>query len=171
MDVMRLFQMPYLRIKQRPYNLLLLAAILFFVAGLFSFNSAISIHIYDTYFISPLSYFIWTPSIVLLFFWLIYLTTKNILFSKRLMWIHVFLTILACIFILTFPYFLTNSYAGLAGMPRRYFDIGQSKTYQFFGELGKTGVVLVVILALGQLTFLANFFLGLYKYETGRSNR
>jgi cytochrome c oxidase subunit I len=149
----------------------LLAAILFFVAGLFSFNSAIDIRMHDTYFISRLSYFIWTPSIVLLFFWLIYLATRNILFSKRLMWIHVFLTILTCIFILTFPYFLTNSFAGLAGMPRRYFDIGQSKTYQFFGELGKTGVALVVILALGQLTFLTNFFVGLYKNETGRNNR
>ena len=51
-----------LRLKQRPYNLLLLTAILPPTVGLFSFNSAMDIHLHDTYYIFPLTYFIWTPS-------------------------------------------------------------------------------------------------------------
>lgn len=160
-----------LRLKQRPYNLFLLTAILLFIVGLFSFNSAMDIHLHDTYYVFPLTYFIWTPTIILLIFWLLYLATKNILFSKRLVWTHIILTIVSCIFILTIPCFMTNSYDGLAGMPRRYYDIWQSKTYKFFGNLTKTAVFLIFTLAVGQLTFIVNFFIGLYRRFNRQNNR
>ena len=126
---------------------------------------------HDTHFVFPLTYFIWTPSVILLIFWFIYLSTKNILFSKALTWTHILLTIVSCIFILTLPYLLTNSYKGLAGMPRRYNDIGQSKTYQFFGEMTKTAVAIAFVLAVGQLTFLAHFFIGLSRRLHRQNNR
>jgi cytochrome c oxidase subunit 1 len=146
-------------------------AILLFIVGLFSFNSAMDIQFHDTYYVFPLTYFIWTPSIILVAFWLVYLVTRNVLFSKALTWTHVTLTTIACIFILTLPYFVTNSFEGIAGMPRRYYDIGQSKTYQIFGQLTKTTVVIIFVLLIGQLTYLLNFFIGLYKHFIRQNNR
>ena len=160
-----------MRLKQKPYNLLLLTSILLFIVGLFGFDSAMDIHMHDTHFVFPLTYLPWTPSIILLIFWLLYLVTKNFLYSKALTWTHILLTIAACIFILTLPYLLTNTYEGFAGMPRRYYDIGQSKTYQFFGELTKTAVVIGFILVAGQLTYLANLAIGLSKHVGGQNNR
>jgi len=159
------------QLKQRPYNLLLLTGIILFVVGLFSLNSAIVINMYDTYFVFTLAYFIWIPCVILLIFWLLYLATRKKLYSKALTWTHIFLTIAGCVFILTFPNLLTNSYEGLAGMPRRYYDIGQSKTYQFFGELTKTGVAIALILALGQITYWLNLFIGLSKHQGRQNNR
>ena len=165
------FKRHSVRLKQSPYNLLLLTSILLFIVGLFSSNSAMDIHMHDTYFVFPLTYFIWTPSIILFIFWLLYLLTKKNLYSIKLTWTHIILTIATCVFILTLPFLLTNSYEGLAGMPRRYYDIGQSKTYQFFGKLTKTVIVTAFILALGQLTYLLNLFLGVSKRVGGQNNR
>jgi cytochrome c oxidase subunit I len=141
------------------------AAILLLIVGLFGFNSAMVIHLQDTYHVFPLTYFIWAPTFFLLIFWLLYLATKNIMFSQALSWTHIILTIIGCVFILTIPLFVTNSYEGLAGMPRRYFDIGQSKSYKIYGNLTKHAVIFVFFLAVGQLTFLLNFFIGLYKFQ------
>jgi cytochrome c oxidase subunit 1 len=143
--------------------LLLPAAIILFIAGLFSFNAAIVIQMHDSFYVFPQTYIIWAPAFILFIFWLLYRATKSILFSKSLSWTHIILTIAGCVFILTIPYFMTNSYEGLAGMPRRYLDIGQSKTYKIYGNLTKTAVILVFFLVAGQLTFLFNFFIGLYK--------
>jgi hypothetical protein len=152
-----------LKLKQKPYHLLLLAAILLFVAGLFCFSSVIDVHIHHTYYVFPLTYFIWLPASILLIIWLIYLIAKNMLVSKTLSWTHVILTIVGCIFLLSTPCFMTNSDDQLAGMPRHYHDIGQSKTYKYSGGFTKSGVILGFFLVAGQLTFLLNLFIGLYR--------
>ena len=139
------------------------------MVGLFSFNTAIIINMYNTYFVFKLAYFIWIPSIILLIFWILYLVTVKNLYSKALTWAHIFFTITGCFYILTFPYLLTNSYEGLAGMPRRYYDIGQEKTYQFFCTLSKTAVAIAFILALGQITYCLNFFIGLSKRKGSKT--
>jgi cytochrome c oxidase subunit 1 len=159
-----------LRIKKQPYQLFILAAIILFIAGLFSFNAALDIHMHGTYYVFSLTYFIWAFAFILFIFWLLYLATKNILFSKSLSWTHIILTIIGCVFILTIPFFTTNSYEGLAGMPRRYFDIGQSKTYKINSNLTKTEVILVFLLVAGQVTFLLNFVIGFYM-RFNRKNR
>jgi heme/copper-type cytochrome/quinol oxidase subunit 1 len=165
------FKRHSMRLKQRPYNLLLLTSILLFIVGLFSFNSAMDIHLHDTYFVFPLTYLMWIPSVILLIFWLLYLLTKKFLYSKALIWTHIISTIVGSVFILAFPFLLTNSHEGLAGIPSRYYDIGQSKTYQFFGNLTKTTVVIAFILTAGQLTYLINFVVGLYKRPGAQNNR
>ena len=125
-----------LQLKKKPYHLLLLTSILLFTAGLSAFKTAMDIHFHDTYYVFPLAYLIWALSVISGIFWLLYLTTKEILFSKGLSWIHIILTIAACIFILTMRWFMTDSY--LAGMPRHYYDIGQSETSKIHGHLTQT---------------------------------
>jgi hypothetical protein len=58
---------------------------------------------------------------------------------------------------------MTNSDYEIAGMPRHYHDIGQGKTFKYSGNLPKNAGILVFILAMGQLTFLLNLFIGLHR--------
>jgi heme/copper-type cytochrome/quinol oxidase subunit 1 len=102
---------------------------------------------------------------------LLYLATNKILFSITLSWIHIVLTILSSFFFLTLPYFLTNSYEGLGGMPRRYYDIGQSHTYIFYGNFSKSLLVFACVLASGQLFYFGNLFIGLYQRSKYQNNR
>jgi heme/copper-type cytochrome/quinol oxidase subunit 1 len=150
----------------------LFTAIIFFVVGLFYFNYAVDIHLHDTYFIFRLSYFIWAFYIILLLFWTLCLFTKNILYSNTLSWIHVLLTIVSCILLLIFPSVLTNVYeGGLASMPRRYYDIGQSKTYSFFSDISQNTFIIACILVVGQFTYLINLVIGIYKRLSKQNNR
>lgn len=160
-----------MRLYQRPYHLFLWTAILFFLFGLCCHDSVIDIHLHDTYYVFHFTYFIWTLSIFLLVFWILYLATKSILISKKLSWTHLILTIIGCIFILIIPYFLTNSYEGLAGMSRRYHDIGQSEAYFDFDDTTRTAVITIIVLAIGQLAFVLNFVIGLFKRPDRQNNR
>lgn len=160
-----------MRLFTRPYNLFLMTAILLFLVGLFYIDSAVNVHLHDTYYVFPLAYVFWTLSIFLFFFWLLYLGTRRVLFSKKLSWLHIVLTIVSCILVLAIPNFLRNSYEGLAGMPRRYYDIGQAKTYAFFGNATKAAIYLFLVVAIAQLAFFINFFIGLYKKLNGQNNR
>jgi cytochrome c oxidase subunit I len=160
-----------LRLKQRPYNLLLLTAVLLFVAELISINSALAIGLHDTYYTFPLTYFIWTPTFLLVLFWFLYVATKHFLFSKALVWAHIVLTIITSVYILALPFLLSKTFEGLAGMPRRYYDIGQTKTFTFFVYFAKSAILLAFVLALGQLTYLVNLGVGLYRRINNQNNR
>lgn len=158
-------------LKQRPYNLLLLIAILLFIAGLFSFNTLIDIHLHDTYVVFPLSFLVWLPAIILFVFWFIYLVTKQFLFSKKLMWTHIILTIITSLSLLTLPYLTTYSSEGVPGMPRRYYDYGEFNRLKIWSNLTNLAVITFVILLLGQLTYFINLFVGLYKRVDRQNNR
>jgi cytochrome c oxidase subunit 1 len=159
------------KFKDRPYTVLLLTAVLFFIAGLFSFNYPIDIHLHDTYFVIPMTYLVWIPTITLVFFWLIYLLTKRLLFSKFLTWTHIVFTILCTIFIVTIPFLSTYSYAG-GGAPRRYYDYGSFTSYKIFGNMTRIIIIAFIILIFGQLTYFINLIVGLYKKViTGPNSR
>jgi heme/copper-type cytochrome/quinol oxidase subunit 1 len=171
LSVSHYFKDVILRLKQRPYNLLLLTAILLFIVGLFCFNYEMVIGLYNSLYVIRLAYFIWIPTGILFIFWIVYLATKHILFSKPLIWAHIIFTMIGCFLMLTLPYFTTNVYAGLAGVPRRYYDIGLSKTFIIFGQLTKSGAFLLFISLIGQLTYLCNLFIGLYRRTSRQNNR
>jgi heme/copper-type cytochrome/quinol oxidase subunit 1 len=159
------------RLKQRPYHLLLLTAILLFICGLFSFNTPIDIHLHDTYFVFPLSFIIWAPAIILFLFWLLYLVTNQFLFSNKLRWTHIILTVLISLLMLTLPYLATYSYGGVLGSPRRYYDYGELNKFKILGNLTDIVVIVFAILLLGQLTYFANLFIGLFKHLGKQNNR
>lgn len=156
-----------LQINQKPFNLLLLTAILSFLAGLSQINVLIDIHLHDTFFVLPLAYFIWSFSLILIILWLLYRATEKMLFSKKLSFVHIISTIVCCLFILILPYII-NPYKGLAGMPRIYSENGQTKTYNFLGDISNNSVILISILVFVQLFFLLNFFIGLYRRTNNR---
>lgn len=141
---------------------------LLFIVGLFRANSALDIYLHDTniqfhdtFYVFPWTYYTWAPAFALFFFWLLYLATKNILFSNALSRIHILITLVGCMFIWAVPHYITNSFWGVAGMPRRYYIIAQSERYPFFGKL--SAATLVFLFALGQLIYLFNLLIGIFR--------
>ena len=158
-----------MKLKQRPYKLFLWAAFLLIISGLFCFNTSVDIHLYDTYFVFPLSFIIWVPAVISFAFWIIYLLTKQFLFSKKLMWIHIILTLLLSLFLMTLPYISTYSDGGLIGSPRRYYDYGEWNRFKILSNPTNTAVITFAILLLSQLVYFINLIVGLIK-RVGRQN-
>lgn len=151
-----------MRLSDRPYNLFLLTAIVFFIAVLYSFNLGIDLEFHDTYSFIPLALLIWLPIIVSILFWLFYLLTNRFLFSKTLTWIHIILTIVCSILILVLPFLLTNIVVGV-DIRRHYNDYGGSNRFKVFGNLIRINYITILILLLGQVIYFINLILGIAK--------
>lgn len=154
--------------KRRPYHLLLLTAILFFIATFFVNNQALDMHLHDTYFIISLPHLFWLIIILLLIFWMLYLFTKRILFSKVLTWTHIVLLVLTSISLV--PILFYSNFQGKARSPRRYYDINNWETMAQPDGLAKGIVVIFGAIFLGVLIYVINFIMGLIKRFSGRRN-
>ncbi|HSQ44563.1 MAG TPA: hypothetical protein VLM16_06175 [Ginsengibacter sp.] len=109
-----------------------------------------------------MAYYLWTPALILFVFWLLYLATKNFLFSKALSWTHIILTLFSCLIIFIFPFLFKWFNQGLAGFPRHYYDTDQ-KVYEGYVFWTRKLAILGLILTVGQLTYLLNLIVGLTK--------
>ena len=142
-----------LRLKQRPYNLLLLTAVGLLLTGIFRFKTLVILYVRTKHYFFSLAYYIWTPALILLSFWLLYRATKNILFSKALSWTHILLTLFSCLLIFIFPFLFKWFNEDLAGFPRHYYDTDQ-KVFEGYIFWTRKLAVLGLILTAGQLTYL-----------------
>ena len=158
-----------LNVKELPYNLLLLTALLLFAGG-FLATQTIDIHLHDTYFVFTSRFLIWSGALLFALLWVLYLATKTALFSKTLSWIHILLTIISCLVIITTAYLMHNVYEGLAAMPSRYLDYGVAKKYDYLNNLEIATWILLLILALGQIIYIVNLFVGIYKRVRRKNN-
>ena len=70
------------KFRERPYNLLLLSAILILIASFFSFEQTLDIHLHDTYFVITLRQIFRYATIALLVLWVLYKLTNRSKFSK-----------------------------------------------------------------------------------------
>ena len=161
--------MPFIH---KPYRILILGAILTFIVGqLLIDNSFLDIHLHDKYFVFSSTNYIWFPTVLLLILWILYKTTNKLLYSQQLSWIHILLSTFLASFFAISPYVLSNSYEGLAGMPRRYLDFEESSITSFFRKMNKTEIIIFSILIFGQLLYLVNLTLGLLRKPIRENNR
>lgn len=152
-----------MKFKTKPYHLLLLAAIIMVIAGLLMPGDSVpGIHLHDTYIVLSSSYYTWC-AVFLFLIWIIYLLTAKFLYSKRLTWAHVIVTVFCCLLIPALPYLLTSSYQGFAGMPRRYFDYSESGWFNVFGRFSKPMRVVFWFFVAVQLLYIINLGVGLFK--------
>ena len=124
-----------------------------------NFNKEIEIQLHDSYFVFPLKILIWIPSIILFVFWIIYFLTKQFLFSKRLIWIHIFFTILTSLLIMALPYLFI--YGEGTGIPSRYYNY--DSRFKMYEDIKNSAIKAFIILLLGQFTYFINITIGLYK--------
>ena len=141
------------------------------IIGTLTYKSTIDIHLYDTYYILPLTVLTWVPTLILVLSWLAYLATKSYLQSKRLTWTHVILTILISLLIVASPYLSGYSNAGGAGAPRRYYDHGALNRLHIFYNLSDIIVLLAMALFLGQILYFINLGTGIFFRVIRQNNR
>jgi heme/copper-type cytochrome/quinol oxidase subunit 1 len=148
--------------KRKPYNLFLLIGFIFVVISLFvlSQHNSIDIHLHDTYFVITHTHFFWFLAILALFVWVLYLLTNKFLFSKALTWIHVIITILTLVFFALALYYGDN----LSNLqPRRYYEYSSLDSFNDYDRYTKTIGTVLSILIFGQIIFVINVIVGLFK--------
>lgn len=154
-----------MRIKSRPYNLLLLAGIVFMLSSLFTFkqNNTIDIHLHDTYYIIAHTHILWLLTFLVFFVWTLYSLTNRFLLSMALTWAHVIITLLT-LFLLIGTLFFGYNFTDLT--TRRYLDYSNWKSYDAYAQYSKAIVIIVIALFLGQIIYVVNFIGGLFKGRT-----
>ena len=139
----------------QPYHLLGLFGLLIFLLSL-SFNntSTLDFHIHDTVFIISIPQVLKTLTALLLFFWLIYTFTIQILFSKAVMWIHI-------ISMLLFTFYV-------AALSSNIQNTGQTRysnwaSFERISDTNSITRIFILLFLVGQLLFLFNIVAGLIK--------
>ena len=88
-------------IAKRPYNLFLFTSILLLLASICMLGQTLDIHLHDTYYIFPATYFALTIALIFLIAWTIYKLTGKYLLTKYLTWFHVLATLIVAITLMT----------------------------------------------------------------------
>jgi hypothetical protein len=96
----------------------------------------------------PMGRMVWTIPLFLLSFWVLYALTRTYLYSSIISWLHVLLTVIATLLI------VMVLYMGIAPSPA---------TIARHALVGHTLQFLFLVLLLGQLMYVANVGLGIWK--------
>ncbi len=150
----------FMKIKRNPFHLLLFNAFFLFFVSLFIPNEEIDIHFHDTFFILPNKYLIWFPTLVQFAFWIIYLTTKQYLFSNFLSWAHVVLLLSTSLSALLFTYLFFYSASQSITMPSTFAEMKNLRTSQVHSDLITSSFFVLIG---GSLIFITNLIVGLLK--------
>ncbi len=131
------------------------------LTGIFLGNSALDIHLHDTYFVIAHFHLVMGVSAFFGMFAGVYHWYPKMFgrfMSNTLGYIHFWLT-----FIGAYVIFWPMHYEGIAGMPRRYYDYSNWESFKQFGELNQMISVAVIIVFFAQLLFVFNFFMSIFK--------
>lgn len=122
-------------------------------------GQSLDLHIHDTYFIIPTNYFIWTIALIFFLAWGFYKFIDKILWTKKLIWLHVLTTIFVVI------YFATIEPWHDKIMPTIKTTDVVSLQKVFEDQKGEHIIALTIsiIFIVGQLSFFVNLVGGLFK--------
>ena len=150
-----------INIKERPYVLLLLTAITLFIA--FTISKIAHLDFLDKMMFSvPLPILIWIIPLFLIFLWLLYLLAKRFLYSTTLSWIHILMTVSTTILIVILLFI------GIAQGQSGSDIYTQTSSTNRQDLIGNATQILFLIFVCGQITYLANVILGLFKKSSGQ---
>ena len=150
-----------LRLKQSPYNLLLLAALVLVLISFFlNQDRTVDIHLHDTYYIIAQGHLFLFFAVIVWFLWFLYLLTAKVLYSTSLTWTHVAITLSTVLFLL----FLLNFGGDIFNpRPRRYFDYSSWNSFNVYSRNMRWITYITIALLLGQITFVVNLIAGIVK--------
>ncbi|MES2060999.1 MAG: hypothetical protein V4456_03710 [Bacteroidota bacterium] len=152
-------KLSFLRIKERPFELLGLFAFLFFLISFIPFDQKLDVNLHDTYFVFSIQSIFIICTVYLLFIWAVYLATNKFLLSVKLIWIHVIVTILPIITLIIIS--AINPSPGYTS--KRYYSIdGSENTNPFFIYYYIYATSAILLLA-GQFLLPINIAGGLLK--------
>jgi len=141
-----------LKINERPYGLLLFEAIALSLALVFLTNARSTFQD-KSIFSVPLAVFVWAIPLFLMAFWILYLLTDRFLFSKRITWVHVLITVSTTILAVIIIYFV---------VPPLHSTLHNYLKSSGVEIMGKAARIVFFIFVFGQFTFITNVLLGLF---------
>ena len=131
------------------------------LTGIFLGNSALDIHLHDTYFIVAHFHIVMGVAGMFGMFAGIYHWYPKMFgryMNNTLSYIHFWVTMIGAYLI-----FWPMHYEGLAGMPRRYYDYSSWESFKMFGGLNEFISFVAMIVFATQLLFVINFFYSIWK--------
>ena len=131
------------------------------LTGVFLGNSALDIHLHDTYFIIAHFHIVMGVAGMFgmfagLYHW--YPKMYGRYMNNTLAYIHFWVTMIGSYLI-----FWPMHYEGLAGMPRRYYDYTNWESFKMFAGLNQFISFVAIIVFAAQLLFVFNFFYSIFK--------
>jgi cytochrome c oxidase subunit I len=131
------------------------------LTGIFLGNSALDIHLHDTYFVIAHFHIVMGVASFFGMFAGVYHWYPKMFgtyLNNTLAYIHFWVTIVGAYLI-----FWPMHYEGLAGMPRRYYDFQNWESFKMFGSLNEFISLVAMIVFAAQLLFVINFFYSIWK--------
>ncbi len=131
------------------------------LTGIFLGNSALDIHLHDTYFVVAHFHIVMGVSAFFGMFAGVYHWFPKMFgrfMNNTLGYVHFFMT-----FIGAYLIFWPMHYEGIAGMPRRYYDYSAWQTFKQFNGLNAFISVVVILVFFAQLLFVVNFFTSIWR--------
>ena len=131
------------------------------LTGIFLGNSALDIHLHDTYFVVAHFHIVMGVASFMGMFAGVYHWFPKMFgrfLNNTLAYIHFWITIIGAYLI-----FWPMHYEGLAGMPRRYYDFSMWESFKMFGGLNEFITFVTMIVFSAQLLFVFNFFYSIFK--------
>jgi cytochrome c oxidase subunit 1 len=131
------------------------------LTGIWLGNSAIDMHLHDTYFV--IAHFHLVMGVASMFGMLsgVYHWFPKMfgrMMNNTLGYIHFWITMIGAYLI-----FWPMHYEGLAGMPRRYYDFSNWESFKMFQGLNEMISVVAIIVFFAQFLFIFNFFYSIFK--------
>jgi cytochrome c oxidase subunit I len=131
------------------------------LTGIFLGNSALDLHLHDTYFVVAHFHIVMGVASFFGMFAGVYHWFPKMFgryLNNTMAYIHFWVTIIGAYLI-----FWPMHYEGLAGMPRRYYDYSSWESFKQFGGLNEFISFIAMIVFASQLLFVFNFFYSMYK--------
>ena len=131
------------------------------LTGIFLGNSALDIHLHDTYFVIAHFHIVMGVASFFGMFAGVYHWFPKMFgryLNSTMGYIHFWVTIIGAYLI-----FWPMHYEGLAGMPRRYYDFSGWESFKMFGGLNEFISFVATIVFAVQLLFVINFFYSIFK--------
>lgn len=131
------------------------------LTGIFLGNSALDIHLHDTYFVIAHFHIVMGVASFFGMFAGVYHWFPKMYgryMNNVMAYIHFWVTIIGAYLI-----FWPMHYQGLAGAPRRYYDLSSWESFKNFGGLNEFISLVAMIVFAVQLLFVFNFFYSIFK--------
>ncbi|HMG83742.1 MAG TPA: cbb3-type cytochrome c oxidase subunit I [Ferruginibacter sp.] len=158
-------------IRFTPAMLFAIGFVSFFISGgltgIFLGNSALDIHLHDTYFVVAHFHIVMGVASFFGMFAGVYHWYPKMYgryLNNTLAYIHFWVTIVGAYLI-----FWPMHYEGLAGMPRRYYDYTGWESFKMFAGLNQFISFVAMVVFATQLMFVFNFFYSIFKGRKVRS--
>lgn len=131
------------------------------LTGIFLGNSALDLHLHDTYFIIAHFHIVMGVAGMFGMFAGIYHWFPKMygrFLNNTMAYIHFWVTMIGAYLI-----FWPMHYEGLAGMPRRYYDFSNWESFKMFAGLNEFISFVSIIVFSAQILFVFNFFYSIFK--------